>query len=120
MKKLFVNYTEDYLSQQGDNLENIVFEMMARCIYNGTRIIIEQGRTYGEKYLMVDFAPTDGSNTNFITSDNTIVSITSVDQDDVDCEGDICEDFTNYMDACRWLSTWLREGNYGCAYIETY
>lgn len=117
MKTLFVNYTEEYLTQQGDNLQNIVFEMMARCICNGTRIIIEQGKTYGEKYMMVDFAPTDGSNTNFITSDNTVVSITSVDHDD---EGDICEDFTNYMDACRWLSGWLREGNYGRAYIETY
>ena len=115
MKNHFVSY--DKVEFDGDNNQNILFEMMAICISDGTRIIIEQNAKRGSRYLMVDFAPTDNSNKNFITSDGTVVSITSVDGDD---EGDICEDFTNYMDACIWMADFTRQGDFQEIYIETY
>lgn len=117
MKKQFVTYTQDQLSQMGDGVQNVTFELMARCINDGTRLIVEQGRIYGQKYLMVDFSPTDKSNKNFITDDNTVCSITSVEGDN---EGDVSEDFSNYMDACRWLSDFFSGDNYGVVYTETY
>ena len=52
MKNHFVSY--DKTAFDGDNNQNMVFEMMSICIADGTRIIIEQNPKYGSKYLMVD------------------------------------------------------------------
>ena len=117
MKKQFATYAQDYLSQIGDDVQNIVFELMARCINDGTRLIIEQGATYGQKYLMVDFSPTDKSNTNFITDNGSVCCVSSVKDNE---EGDTFKDFRNYMDACRWLSDFLRGDDYGVIYTESY
>ena len=116
MKNLFVEYTKQEIKANSGNIENIAFELMTRCIAEGLRIIIEQEEKKGQRYLMVDFSPTDHSNTNFIV-DGYVCCITSVDHDD---EGDISEDFTNYLDACRWLASFLSFDDYTTVYIETY
>ena len=116
MKNLFVEYTKQEIIANNGNIENIAFELMTRCVAEGLRIIIEQEEKKGQRYLMVDFSPTDKSNTNFIM-DNDVCSITSVDGED---EGDISEDFANYLDACRWLANFLSFDDYFTVYIETY
>ena len=89
----------------GDNNQNILFEMMAICISDGTRII------------MVDFAPTDNSNSECEYDGQHVCWITSADGDD---EGSVYEKFTNYQDACRWLADFIRQGDFQEIYIETY
>jgi hypothetical protein len=116
MKNLFVEYTKAEIKANNGNIENITFELMSRCISEGVRIIIEQEEKKGQRYLMVDFSPTDKSNTNFIM-DDYVCAVTSVDGED---EGDISEDFTNYLDACRWLASFLSFDDYTTVYIETY
>ena len=116
MKNLFIEYTKQEIKANSGNIENIAFELMTRCIAGGLRIIIEQEEKKGQRYLMVDFSPTDHSNINFIV-DGYVCCITSVDHYD---EGDISEDFTNYLDACRWLAKFLEFDDYSTVYIETY
>ena len=117
MKNQFVSYTRQQIANLGDQHQNIAFEMMARCISDGTRIIIEQGEMDGDKYLMVDFCPTDKSNPECETSGNQVCFVTSADGEDC---GDIDEEFTNYIDACKWLANFLEFDDYTKAYIETY
>lgn len=114
MKNHFISYDKaDFI---GDDTQDKVFELMAICIADGTRIIIEREEKKGRRYLMVDFSPTDKSNTNFIM-DNYVCAITSVEGDD---EGDISEDFANYLDACRWLADFISKGDFTEIHIETY
>ena len=101
----------------GDNNQNILFEMMAICISDGTRIIIEQNAKRGTRYIMVDFAPTDNSNSECEYDGQHVCWITSADGDD---EGSVYEKFTNYQDACRWLADFIRQGDFQEIYIETY
>ena len=115
MKNHFVSY--DKVEFNGDNNENILFEIMAICISDGTRIIIDQEAKRGRRYIMVDFAPTDSSNSEFKYDGQHVCWITSVDGDD---EGDVYEKFTNYMAACRWLADFTRQGDFQEIYIETY
>ena len=117
MKQLFVNYTKYDIKEQGDNVQNITFELMTRCISEGVRIIIEQNSKRGSKYLMVDFSPTDNSNSEFKYDGKHVCIVTSIDGDD---EGSFYENFSNYMDDCRWLSDFLLNGSYQELYIETY
>jgi hypothetical protein len=117
MKNLFVSYTKHDIKEQGDNVQNITFELMTRCISEGVRIIIEQNAKRGSKYLMVDFSPTDNSNSEFEYDGQYVCSVTSVDGDN---EGSVYENFRNYLDACRWLSNFLVVGDYQELYIETY
>ena len=117
MKNLFVSYTKHDIKEQGDNVQNITFELMTRCISEGVRIIIEQNAKRGSKYLMVDFSPTDNSNSEFEYDGQHVCSVTSVDGMD---EGSVYENFRNYLDACRWLSNFLMVGDYQELYIETY
>ncbi len=115
MKNHFASYIKSDFD--GDNNQNILFEMMAVCISDGTRIIIEQNKKRGERYLMVDFQPTDGSNTEAPMDGVNIGFISSVDGGN---EGAFFEDFSNYMDACRWLADFIRQGDFQEIYIETY
>ena len=117
MKNLFVSYTKHDIKQYGDNVQNITFELMTRCISEGVRIIIEQNAKRGSKYLMVDFSPTDNSNSEFEYDGEHVCIVTSIDGDS---EGSIYENFSNYLDACRWLSDFLLNGSYQELYIETY
>lgn len=101
----------------GDNNQNIVFEMMAICIADGTRIIIEQNPKHGTRYLMIDFQPTDESNGEAPCDSTHVCFVSSVDDD---VEGEVFEHFTNYMDACKWLTDFIRKGDFTEIYIETY
>lgn len=93
--------------------------MMGLCIAQGTRIIVEQDTQIGQRYLMVDFSPTDNSNPEYETylECGLVCVVSSVDHDD---EGKINENFANYLDACRWLADFLRQGDFTEIYIETY
>ena len=71
----------------------------------------------GTRYIMVDLAPTDNSNSECEYDGQHVCWITSVDGDD---EGSVYEKFTNYMDACRWLADFIRQGDFQEIYIETY
>ena len=117
MKNIFVSYTKHDIKEQGDNIQNITFELMARCICGGIRIIIEQNAKRGRRYIMVDFSPTDNSNSECPFDGQHVCWITSADGDN---EGSIYETFRNYLDACRWLSNFLMVGDYQELYIETY
>jgi hypothetical protein len=90
MKNHFISY--DKVEFDGDNNQNILFEMMALCISDGTRIIIEQNAKRGTRYIMVDFAPTYNSNSECEYDGQYVCWITSVDGDD---EGSVYEKFTN-------------------------
>lgn len=117
MKDLFVSYTKHDIKEQGDNVQNITFELMARCISGGIRIIIEQDTKRGRRYIMVDFAPTDNSNSECEYDGQHVCWITSADGDD---EGSVYEKFTNYIEAVLWLSAFIRQGDFQEIYIETY
>ena len=117
MKNHFVSYCKSDFDD--DNNQNLVFEMMAICIADGTRIIVEQEAQMGQRYLMAEFSPTDNSNPECETylEYGLVCVVSSVDHND---EGKISEYFTNYMDACRWLADFLRQGDFTEIYIETY
>ncbi len=115
MKNHFISY--DKADFNGDDTQNKVFELMAICIADGTRIIIEQDTRKGNRYIMVDFQPTDKSNDEAPTDGNNVCFANSIDGDD---EGEVCESFTNYLDACRWLADFIIKGDFTEIYIETY
>lgn len=115
MKNHFIYHKKADFSK--DNDQNIVFEMVALCIADGTRIIIEQETKRGNRYIMVDFQPTDKSNEEAPADGKNVCFASSVDGDD---EGDVGECFTNYLDACRWLADFIRKGDFTEMYIETY
>jgi len=71
----------------------------------------------GPRYIMVNLQPTDKSNTEAAVVGKDVCFITSIDGDD---EGEVCESFTNYHDACRWLVDFIRKGDFTEMYIETY
>ena len=115
MKKQFLSYYKAQL--EGKNNQNTIFEMIGVCIANGTRIIIEQNNKSGERYLMVDFQPTDESNTETPMDGVNVGFISSVDGDE---EGAFFEDFSNYMDVCLWICNFIKNGDFTQIYIETY
>ena len=115
MKNHFVSY--DKTDFNGDNNQNILFEMMALCISDGTRIIIEQNAKRGSRYLMVDFQPTDESNGETTCDGAHVCFVSSVNNDD---EGEVSKEFTNYIEAALWLSVFIRQGDFQEIYIETY
>lgn len=115
--KAFVSYTYDEIVSYGDGASNIIFEMVASCLAYGTRIIIERGKR-GSDYIMVDFNPTDGSNSEFPCDDSNIrVTVTSVMGNN---EGLYNEEFCNYADAINWLCEFLMYYEYTEVYTETY
>ncbi len=113
--KEFVEYTREQIDS--DNAQNVVLELAARAMVNGDRIIIEQNQKKGEKYLMVDFCPTDGSNEEWRVEDNTVCCITSVDDNN---EGEFFSTHTNYIDAINEVCRILRENEWHTIYTETY
>lgn len=115
MKNHFIHHEKADFDKSND--QNIVFEMVALCIADGTRIIIEQDTRRGNRYIMVDFQPTDKSNDEAPTDGNNVCFANSIDDDD---EGEVCESFVNYLDACSWLVDFIRKGDFTEMYIETY
>lgn len=115
MKNHFISYVKADFNKGND--QNLVFEMVALCIADGTRIIIEQETKRGNRYIMVDFQPTDASNDEVPADGLKVCFICSIDGDG---EGQISEEFTNYHDACRWIVDFIRKGDFTEMYIETY
>lgn len=117
--KEFVRYNEPQIDN--GNRQNIVFELAARAIVNGDRIIIEQDKTYGQKYLMVDFCPSDGSNGEWPESDDgSVCMITSVDNDSETGEGEFYSTHRNYIDGINEVCRILRENRWTVIYTESY
>ena len=113
--KEFVTYTKNELN--ADNAQNLLFEMASACLAYGNRIIVEQGEERGEKYIMVDFAPSDNSNHECEYDGQHVCWITSVFHDD---EGDYFSQHVNYFDALNEVARILREDGFTEIYTETY
>ena len=115
--KEFIKYTPEGLN--ADNAQNLLFEMAASCLANGDRIIVEQGEERGEKYIMVDFMPTDYStNPGGYEFDGThVCQISSVFHDD---EGDYFSEHVNYFDALNEVARIIREDGFTEIYVESY
>ena len=115
MKHQYVTYTQSEVNS--DNVQNILVEMMARCLACGDRIIIEQAEKHGEKYIMVDFMPTDNSNREYEYDGQHVCAISSCDGDD---EGKYFSEYVNYFDALNEVARIIREDGFIEMYIETY
>ena len=117
MKKQYVTYTPNEVNS--DNAQNVLIEMLARCLAGGDRIIIEQSTKRGEKYLMVDFMPTDGScNPGGYEYDGLhVCQISSVEDMD---EGKYYSEHTNYVDALNEVARIIREDGFTEMYVESY
>lgn len=117
MKTQYVSYTPNEINS--DNAQNILIEMLARCLAFGDRIIIEQGEKHGDKYIMVDFMPTDGSeNPGGYEYDGLHVCyISSCDGED---EGKYFSEHTNYVDALNEVARIIREDGFTEIYVESY
>lgn len=117
--KEFVSYTPAQIDS--DNSQNIVLELAARAMVNGDRIIIEQSETPGDKYLMVDFCPSDGSNREWPEDENGhVCDITSVDNNSETGEGEFFSHHRNYIDAINEVCRILRENEWHTIYTESY
>ena len=117
MKKEFVSYMRKDIN--ADNALNILAEMMARCLAYGDRIIIEQAPTFGKKYIMVDFMPTDGTcNSGGYEYDGQhVCCISSCDGNN---EGKYFSEHVNYFDALNEVARIICEDGFIQMYIETY
>ena len=90
---------------------------MARCLAYGDRIIIEQGEQRGDKYIMVDFSPTDNSNAEYEYDGSHVCCISSCDGEK---QGKYFSEHVNYFDALNLLSRIIREDGFTEMYVETY
>lgn len=120
MNKQYVSYTPNEIDS--DNAQNILVEMMARCLACGDRIIIEQAEKKGQKYIMVDFSPTDNSNHEYDYDGQHVCQISSVDTidgNDYD-EGKYYSNHTNYVDALNEVARIIREDGFTEMYVESY
>ena len=115
MKKQYVTYTSEQVNS--DNAQNILVEMTARCLACADRIIIEQGAKNGEKYIMVDFMPTDNSNIEYDYDGQHVCQISSVDGED---EGKYYSEHVNYFDALNEVARIIREDGFREMYVESY
>lgn len=117
MKQQYVTYTSEQVNS--DNAQNILVEMTARCLAGGDRIIIEQGATNGDKYIMVDFMPTDGdcNRGGYEYDGQHVCYISSVDGED---EGKYNSEHVNYFDALNEVARILREDGFREMYVESY
>lgn len=113
--KEFIKYTEQRFDL--GNAQNLLFEMAARCLAFGHRIIVEQDEEYGEKYIMLDFAPTDNSNLEHEYDGQHVARITSCEDGD---EGKYFGEFTNYVDALDELARIMRCDGFYSVYVESY
>ena len=115
MKKDFVSYMSKDVNS--DNVQNILFELAARCLANGTRIIVEQDPTFGKEYIMVDFSPSDNSNGEFPYDGQHVCLITSCKGGD---EGRYYSAHVNYIDALNEVARIILADGFIQMYIETY
>ena len=113
----FVKYT--HKGFDFENAENTVFEMVARCLAHGNRIIIELSDNPGEEYIMVDFMPTDGTcnRGGYEYDGHHVCYLSSVWHDD---EGNYNGEFTNYFDAIKEVVRILNSTYFSQIYVESY
>lgn len=116
--KEYVKYTREQIDS--DSAQNIVLELAARAMAHGNRIIIEQDEKPGEKYLMVDFMPTDNSNREYEYDGLHVCQISSVDNDSETGEGEFFSEHRNYIDAINEVCRILRENEWHTIYTESY
>ena len=116
--KEFVKYTREQIDS--DSAQNIVLELAARAMAHGNRIIIEQDEKPGEKYLMVDFMPTDNSNREYEYDGLHVCQISSVDNDSETGEGEFFSEHRNYIDAISEVCRILRVNEWHTIYTESY
>ena len=116
--KEYVKYTREQIDS--DSAQNIVLELAARAMAHGNRIIIEQDEKPGEKYLMVDFMPTDNSNLEYEYDGLHVCQISSVDNDSETGEGEFFSEHRNYIDAINEVCRILRENEWHTIYTESY
>lgn len=110
----FANAYDEFMPEQAQNL---LFEMAASCLANGDRIIIELGEERGEEYIMVDFTPTDNSNSECDYDGQHVCWISSVWHDD---EGNYNGSYTNYFDAIKEVVRILNSTYFSEIYVESY
>ena len=116
--KEYVKYTREQIDSA--SAQNIVLELAARAMAHGNRIIIEQDEKPGEKYLMVDFMPTDNSNREYEYDGLHVCQISSVDNDSETGEGEFFSEHRNYIDAINEVCRILRENEWHTIYTESY
>lgn len=116
--KEFITYTPAQVD--ADNAQNIVLELAARAMAYRNRIIIEQDSKPGEKYVMVDFNPSDGSYGEYNWVGNGVLGITSVDNSSETGEGKFFSTHTNYFDGINEVCRILRENEWHTIYTESY
>jgi hypothetical protein len=110
----FANAYNEFVPEQAQNL---LFEMAASCIANGDRIIIELDDDRGSEYIMVDFAPTDNSNSECEYDGQHVCWISSVWHDD---EGNYNGSYATYFDAIKEVARILRSTYFSEIYVESY
>ena len=113
--KEFIKYSQKEFDFE--NAENVLFEMAASCLANGDRIIIELSEERGEEYIMVDFAPTDNSNSECEYDGQHVCWISSVWHDD---EGNYDGSYATYFDAIKEVARILRSTYFSEIYVECY
>lgn len=113
--KEFIKYTEQRFDL--DNAQNLLFEMAAVAMAYGNRIIVEQDEEYGEKYIMVDFAPTDDSNAECEYDGEHVCWISSVDHEK---EGKYFGGYDNYVEALDKVTSIMFMDGFTKAYVECY
>lgn len=114
MKREFVSYTAKDLN--AGNAQNLLIEMAARCLAFGRRIIVNQDEQ-GDKYIMVDFAPTDDSNAECEYDGEHVCWISSVDHEK---EGQYFGGYDNYVEALDKVASIMFMDGFTKAYVECY
>ena len=114
MKREFVSYTPSELN--ASNAQNLLFEMAARCLAYGDRIIIEQGVNRGDQYLMVDFAPTDNSNAECEYDGEHVCWISSLSDTN---EGKYFGSYSNYVEALADVAHIMLTDGFTEVYVES-
>ena len=111
MKRSSIIYNKEYITKHSNQALNLMWELMARCVYRyGSRLIIEFPKEgdYIPSYTM-DFCPTDGSG-KFLKDDEYVCVV----YDDATGEEIAC--FVDYMYACRWLTDLVTNNDFYAIY----
>lgn len=111
MKRSSIIYNKEYITEHSNQALNLMWELMARCVYRyGSRLIIEFPKEgdYIPSYTM-DFCPTDGSG-KFLKDDEYVCVV----HDDATGEEIAC--FVDYVYACRWLTDLVTNNDFYSIY----
>ena len=111
MRRKFIIYNKEYINDHRDQAYNLMWELMARCVYvYGSRLFIEfENDTEDNDSFVVDFRPTDGSG-KFLKDEDYVCQV----RDQSNCE--IVASFTDYGYACRWLTDLVTNNDFYSIY----